>query len=63
MMQDSGHGGRLPANPDDINDPANLVDALRADMMNNLNLAQTPTLLGQENRMDEIFLAPWTTSE
>jgi len=40
-----------------------LVDALRADMTNNLNLAQTPTLLGQENRMDEIFLTPWTTSE
>lgn len=64
-----GHGGLTQALLDVINASMqqityrDLVDALRADMTNNLNLAQTPTLLGQENRMDEIFLAPWTTSE
>jgi hypothetical protein len=41
---------------------SDLVDALRYDMLNTLNLQQTPTLLGQENRMDKSFLAPWDDS-
>lgn len=39
-----------------------LVDWLRDDLQNTLQVTQTPTLLGQENRMDETFLAGWTTS-
>ena len=63
-----GHGGLTQALLDVINvsNPQvsyrSLVDSLRNDMSNNLNLSQTPTLLGQESRMDETFLAPWTTS-
>ena len=63
-----GHGGLTQALLDVINasNPQityrELVDALRSDMTDSLNLQQTPTLLGQENRMDEIFLAPWTMS-
>jgi hypothetical protein len=63
-----GHGGLTQALLNTINASLpqisyrSLVDALRNEMQVNLNLSQTPTLLGQTNRMDEIFLAPWTTS-
>lgn len=40
-----------------------LIDALRSDVQGTLNAAQTPTLLGQENRMGEDFLAGWTSSK
>jgi hypothetical protein len=39
-----------------------LIDQLRADVQNTLGATQTPTLLGQLNRMNEGFLAGWTTS-
>lgn len=39
-----------------------VIDQLRNDMQNNQHVTQTPTLLGQENRMTESFLAAWTTS-
>lgn len=39
-----------------------LIDQLRNDIQNNQKVTQTPTLLGQENRMTESFLAPWATS-
>ena len=39
-----------------------LIDQLRDDMQNNQGVSQMPTLLGQENRMTESFLAPWSTS-
>ena len=38
-----------------------LVDQLRT-AVSNMGLTQTPTLLGQTNRIDEVFLAPWTAS-
>ena len=38
-----------------------MVDSLRSQMFT-LNVSQTPTLLGQEDRMGEVFLAPWNTS-
>ena len=41
---------------------ATLIDQLRNDIQHNQNVSQTPTLLGQENRMNESFLAGWTTS-
>lgn len=40
-----------------------LIDGLREDAQNTLGAAQTPTLLGQENRMDENFLAGWNSSK
>ncbi|UTT71292.1 caspase family protein [Arthrobacter sp. DNA4] len=63
-----GHGGLTAALLDCINATNQqtsyweLVDALRDDMLNILNLQQTPTLLGQENRMDQVFLAAWDDS-
>jgi hypothetical protein len=39
-----------------------LIDQLRADVQNTLGATQTPTLLGQLDRMNEGFLAGWTTS-
>ncbi len=39
-----------------------LIDQLRGDAQNTLGATQTPTLLGQLNRMNEGFLAGWTTS-
>lgn len=40
-----------------------LIDQLRSDVQNTLGQIQTPTLLGQDNRMDEVFLAGWTQSK
>ena len=40
-----------------------LIDQLRTDVQNNLGKSQTPTLLGQQNRMGESFLAGWTASK
>lgn len=40
-----------------------LIDQLRDDIQNNQKMTQTPTLLGQQNRMDEAFLAAWTQSK
>jgi hypothetical protein len=40
-----------------------LIDKLRDEVQNNLGKSQTPTLLGQQNRMDENFLAGWNTSK
>lgn len=63
-----GHGGLTQALLDVVTSSnpqvsyRALVDSLREDMMTNLGLSQTPTLLGQENRMDELFLAPWSSS-
>jgi len=65
----NGHGALTQALLDVINESlpqitySELVDVLRSDMSNNLNVSQTPTLLGQGSRMDEVFLEPWTTSE
>jgi Caspase domain len=42
---------------------SDLIDQLRDDIQNNQKQAQTPTLLGQENRMGEAFLAGWTQSQ
>jgi Caspase domain len=42
-------------------DYIDLINQLRAQAQG-LNVTQTPTLLGQENRMNDVFLAPWTTS-
>lgn len=64
----NGHGGLTQALLDVVvsSNPqvshSSLVDSLRDDMFNSLNLSQTPTLLGQESRMDETFLSPWSTS-
>lgn len=38
-----------------------MIDQLRSQMQD-MSVSQTPTLLGQENRMSENFLAPWNTS-
>jgi hypothetical protein len=40
-----------------------MIDALRDEISNTLNLTQTPTLLGQQNRMGEMFLAGWNQSK
>jgi hypothetical protein len=40
-----------------------VIDRLRNDVQNVLNESQTPTLLGQQNRMEENFLAGWNTSK
>jgi Caspase domain len=40
-----------------------LIDKLRDEVQNQLNKQQTPTLLGQQNRMNENFLAGWTQSK
>ena len=40
-----------------------LIDQLRTDVQNNLGKTQTPTLLGQQNRMGEGFLAGWNASK
>jgi hypothetical protein len=40
-----------------------LIDKLRDEVQNQLGKSQTPTLLGQQNRMDETFLAGWDTSK
>jgi Caspase domain len=40
-----------------------LIDQLRGDIQNSQNISQTPTLLGQQNRMDDAFLAGWTQSQ
>lgn len=42
---------------------SDLIDQLRNDLQNNLNATQTPTLLGQQNRMDDAFLAAWDQSQ
>lgn len=39
-----------------------LIDQLRDDVQNNQGVSQTPTLLGQQNRTSESFLAAWATS-
>jgi len=39
-----------------------LIDQLRSDMQT-LQVTQTPTLLGQQNRASESFLAPWIASK
>ncbi|WP_051967456.1 caspase family protein [Kitasatospora mediocidica] len=63
----NGHGGLTQGLLDVFNqsDPQvtyrQVVDRLRTDMQG-IGLTQTATLLGQQNRMDENFLAPWTTS-
>jgi hypothetical protein len=63
----TGHGALTQAMIDCINssNPSatyrEFVDELRSDIVN-LGLSQTPTLLGQENRMDEVFLEAWNTS-
>jgi Caspase domain len=41
---------------------SDLIDQLRSDLQNNLQVLQTPTLLGQQNRVGESFLAPWEAS-
>ena len=63
-----GHGGLTQALLDVVS-ASNLqithralVDSLRDDMANSLGIAQTPTLLGQQSRMDEYFLSPWSSS-
>jgi hypothetical protein len=40
-----------------------LIDLLRDDVQNKLGDTQTPTLLGQQNRVDEMFPAGWTSSK
>jgi hypothetical protein len=40
-----------------------LIDKLRDEVQNQLGKSQTPTLLGQQNRMDETFLVGWNTSK
>lgn len=42
-------------------DYLDLINQLRAQAQA-MNVTQTPTLLGQQNRVNEVFLAPWTTS-
>jgi hypothetical protein len=65
----SDHGALTRAIIDTVNASGSqmtyleLVDSLRSDMQNTLNLSQTPTLLGQQNRMGEGFLAGWVQSK
>jgi hypothetical protein len=40
-----------------------LIDQLRDDIQNSQQFTQTPTLLGQQNRMDAAFLAGWAASQ
>jgi hypothetical protein len=42
---------------------SDLIDQLRNDIQSNLNATQTPTLLGQQNRMGDAFLAGWAQSQ
>jgi Caspase domain len=66
-LEQGGHGAltqgilNLITSSDPQADYIDLMDQLRAQMQT-MNVTQTPTLLGQENRMNEVFLAPWTTS-
>ena len=66
-LESGGHGALTQALLDIINASdfqityTDLIDQLRARMQAR-SLTQTPTLLGQQNRMTEGFLAPWATS-
>jgi Caspase domain len=66
-IETNGHGALTQAFLDVV-DTSNLqisyrdlIDGLRAAMQGR-GLSQTPTLLGQQNRADEAFLAGWSTS-
>jgi hypothetical protein len=65
--EQNGHGAMTQGLLDLINQSApsttylNIIDGLRTEMQK-LNVTQTPTLLGQQNRMGEAFVAPWSTS-
>jgi hypothetical protein len=67
-MEQNGHGALTQGFLDSINQSnptvtyLELIDQLRDDMQNKLAVAQTPTLLGQENRQGLPVLAPWDTS-
>jgi hypothetical protein len=67
-VEQNGHGALTQGLLDVINQSSptisylDLIDRLRDDVQNTLLLTQTPTLLGQQNRMNENFLAAWTTS-
>lgn len=66
--EQNGHGALTQGLLDIINqsNPSvsylELIDQLRDDLQNKLNVTQTPTLLGQENRQGGAVLAPWNTS-
>jgi hypothetical protein len=66
-VESGGHGALTQGLLDIINTSnfaityTDLVDQLRTGMQTR-SLTQTPTLLGQQNRMTEGFLAPWATS-
>jgi hypothetical protein len=67
-LEQNGHGVLTQGLLNLINQSApsvtytEVIDQLRQQMIS-LNVSQTPTLLGQENRMDEVFLAPWNASK
>ncbi len=64
--EQNGHGALTQGLLDSVNqsNPSfnylDLIDQLRTDLQSNLGVTQSPTLLGQENRQSEVFLAPWT---
>jgi hypothetical protein len=66
-LEQNGHGALTQGLLDTIKQSATgityleLIDQLRT-AMQTLDVSQTPTLLGQQNRMNDVFLAPWTTS-
>jgi hypothetical protein len=66
-IETGGHGALTQGLLDIVNasnfavSHTDLIDQLRTQVQNH-NLTQTPTLLGQENRMTEDFLAPWRDS-
>jgi hypothetical protein len=66
-IETNGHGALTQGFLDVVNASnfqisyLDLIDQLRAAVQAR-GLTQTPTLLGQQNRMDEAFLAGWTSS-
>jgi hypothetical protein len=67
-IETNGHGALTQGFLDIVNASnfqityTDLIDQLRTSVQGR-GLTQTPTLLGQENRMNEGFLAGWTTSQ